>query len=82
MAIITEKETGDIVSVSQFFANKNIFITGGTGFLGTVMIEALLSTHPDVGIIYVLVRGKRGFDPQERINRMLQKPVNIILMYI
>ncbi|XP_055388049.1 putative fatty acyl-CoA reductase CG8303 isoform X2 [Condylostylus longicornis] len=79
MAIITEKEVAENqsnqISVSQFFAKKNMFITGGTGFLGTVLIEALLSAHEDVGIIYVLVRGKRGFDPQERINRMLSKPI-------
>ncbi|XP_055919574.1 putative fatty acyl-CoA reductase CG8303 [Eupeodes corollae] len=63
------------VSVGEFFAYKNVFITGGTGFLGTVLIEALLDTHPDIGIIYVLVRGKRKVDPNERITRLLQKPI-------
>uniref|UniRef100_A0A1B0G7W5 Fatty acyl-CoA reductase n=1 Tax=Glossina morsitans morsitans TaxID=37546 RepID=A0A1B0G7W5_GLOMM len=45
----------------------------GTGFLGTVLIEALLGTSPDIGTIYVLVRSKKNVDPKERIKRMLQK---------
>lgn len=64
------------ITIGDFFAHKNIFITGGTGFLGTVLVEALLSSSPDIGYIYVLVRGKHGYDPNERINRMLQKPVS------
>ncbi|XP_017466458.1 PREDICTED: putative fatty acyl-CoA reductase CG8303 [Rhagoletis zephyria] len=70
-----EKNLKNIGTVPEFFAHKNIFITGGTGFLGTVLIEELLDTHPDIGTIYVLVRGKRKFDPNERISRLLQKPI-------
>lgn len=68
------------LTIPEFFAHKNIFLTGGTGFLGTVLIEALLDTHPDIGTIYVLVRGKRKFDPTERIRRLLQKPVSVVAL--
>lgn len=73
------QSTNGISEVGEYFANKNIFITGGTGFLGTVLIESLLDSHPDIGNIYVLVRGKKRFDPNERINRLLQKPVSIYI---
>ncbi|CAD7088168.1 unnamed protein product [Hermetia illucens] len=77
MAIATEKENQDNnnTTIADFFKDKNIFITGGTGFLGTVLIEGLLSVTPDIGTIYVLVRAKHGFDAEERISRMLQKAI-------
>lgn len=71
----------EISEIGKFFANKNVFITGGTGFLGTVLIESLLSSHPDIGRIYVLVRGKKRYDPNERINRLLQKPVSLYAFF-
>ncbi|KAL9922102.1 putative fatty acyl-CoA reductase CG8303 isoform 1-T3 [Glossina fuscipes fuscipes] len=66
-------QNSDQMTIGDFFAYKNVFITGGTGFLGTVLIEALLGTSPDIGKIYVLVRSKKNIDPQERIKRILQK---------
>lgn len=74
-----DKISNDQMTIADFFAHKNIFITGGTGFLGTVLIEALLDATPDIGTIYVLVRGKKNLDPNDRIKRLLQKPVSLIL---
>lgn len=34
--------------VSEFYKNKNIFITGGTGFLGIALIEKILRASPNV----------------------------------
>lgn len=74
-----DKTSNDQMTIADFFAHKNIFITGGTGFLGTVLIEALLDATPDIGTIYVLVRGKKNLDPNDRIKRLLQKPVSLII---
>lgn len=62
-------------SIAEFYAGKNIFITGGTGFLGTVLIEALLGSTPKIGTIYLLIRDKYGSDTSERVNRLLSKQV-------
>lgn len=77
----TRQQLSTALTIPEFFAHKNIFVTGGTGFLGTVLIEALLDTHPNIGTIYVLVRGKRKFDASERIRRLLQKPVRFVALY-
>lgn len=34
--------------VEGFFSGKNIFLTGGTGFLGIALIEKILRAFPDV----------------------------------
>lgn len=34
--------------ISEFYKNKNIFLTGGTGFLGIAIIEKILRATPDV----------------------------------
>lgn len=68
--------SSESTSVANYLSGKNIFITGGTGFLGTVTIEALLSASPEIGTIYVLVRGKKGFTPESRIEQLLTKAVS------
>lgn len=63
-------------TIAEFYTGKNIFITGGTGFLGTVLIETLLSSTPKIGKIYLLIRDKYGSDTRERIKRLLSKQVS------
>lgn len=43
--------------------------------MGAVLIESILSTSPDVGNIFVLVRDKYGSSANTRIQRLLTKPV-------
>lgn len=66
----------DLPSVANFLAGKNVFITGGTGFLGTVLIERLLSATPDIGKVYVLIRDKNGHSASSRIERLMSKVVS------
>jgi len=62
-------------SVKEFFSNQNIFLTGGTGFVGIALIEKLLRTIPNVGTIYMLVRAKRGKEVTERAAELVKNPV-------
>lgn len=70
-------EAKDVMSISEFFAEKTLFVTGGTGFLGKIMIEKLLWACPSVKRIYLLTRSRRGVKPQQRIDELLQTNVSI-----
>lgn len=34
--------------MEEFYRGKNIFLTGGTGFLGIALIDKILRAFPDV----------------------------------
>lgn len=72
----------DRLSIAEFLSGKNIFITGGTGFLGTVLIERLLSSTPGIGKIYLLIRAKHGFSAESRVERLMSKVVSSLLFEI
>lgn len=59
----------NLPGVREYYANKDILVTGGTGYLGKVLIEKLLRSCPDVGRIFVLIRKKRGKTPEERLQK-------------
>ena len=64
-----------MAGVVKFFEGQNIFVTGGSGFLGKVLLEKLLRSCPDVGNIFMLVRPKKGKDPIERVKNITSLPV-------
>ena len=65
--------TQDIQSpISDYYAGRSIFVTGGTGFMGKVLLEKLLRSCPEINRIYVLIRTKKGQSPQDRLTAMLE----------
>ena len=58
-------------SIPEYYREKDVFLTGVTGFLGKVILEKLLRTCPEVRRCYVLIRPKRDKNPAERINEVL-----------
>ena len=63
--------------IQQYFYGKTIFITGGSGYMGKVLLEKLLYACYDLYTIYLLLRTKRGLGPQERLAQMWQLPVSL-----
>ena len=42
--------------VHVYLRGKTVLLTGGTGFLGKVIVERLLRCAPEIGRIYLLIR--------------------------
>ncbi|XP_050498453.1 putative fatty acyl-CoA reductase CG8306 [Diabrotica virgifera virgifera] len=63
------------VGVKDFYKNKNIFITGGTGFVGVTLLEKILRSIPDHGEIFLLMRPKKGKEISERLNEIKKNSV-------
>ncbi|KAI4470299.1 male sterility protein 2-related [Holotrichia oblita] len=61
--------------VAAWYKGKNIFVTGGTGFMGKVLVEKLLYSCSDLGTLYILMRPKKGKSSEERLKDMWALPV-------
>lgn len=59
------------MSISEFYANKNVLITGATGFVGKLLLEKLLYSCEKINKVYVLIRDKNGHSPDERANEVI-----------
>lgn len=62
--------------IKQFFIGKTVFVTGGSGFLGKVLIEKLLRSCPGLKRIYVLMRNKKNVTGGERLKKITDLEVS------
>lgn len=67
--------------ISDFFRDEQILITGGTGFVGKLLISKLLLSCPKVKKIILLVR--RGNENWEsRKNKLFNDEVRFHISYL
>ncbi|KAJ0182891.1 hypothetical protein K1T71_000867 [Dendrolimus kikuchii] len=60
--------------VQNWYKGSVVFITGGNGFLGKLLVEKLLRAC-NMKKIYILLRGKKNKTMMERLEIMLQDPI-------
>ena len=74
MSPVSIPDNMPIPTIPEFFAKKNVFLTGCTGFLGKVLLEKLIRSCPDIETIYLLMKSKHGKDPQTRFKDLINIP--------
>lgn len=75
---ILEQQSNLLSPIQQFYNGQSIFITGGTGFVGKLLIEKLLRECPGISFVYLLIRPKKGKDMHQRIEEIFDDPVKIL----
>ena len=55
--------------LDEAYKDKAVLVTGGTGFLGTALVEKMLRSLPSLGRLYLIVRPSREKSVQERFER-------------
>ncbi|WP_119066934.1 HAD-IB family hydrolase [Rubrobacter indicoceani] len=58
-------------SMREAYRGKSVLLTGGTGFLGTAMVEKILRSLPSIEKLYLLVRPSGSKSGQRRIEEDL-----------
>ncbi|OXU23344.1 hypothetical protein TSAR_015220 [Trichomalopsis sarcophagae] len=70
MTATTDLDLDSNTPLQKFYAGQNVLITGGTGFLGKLLIEKLLRSCPEVCSIYIIIRPKKGQDAYNRLDTL------------
>ena len=55
--------------LNEAYRGKNVLLTGGTGFVGTALVEKALRSLPDLGRLYLLVRPSGSKSSAERFDK-------------
>ncbi|XP_041970503.1 putative fatty acyl-CoA reductase CG5065 [Aricia agestis] len=74
MTFLEERDFSDVPTIPEYYKGKTIFITGGSGFMGKILIEKLLYSCPELDRIYLLLRNKRGMRPEDRLADIYKSP--------
>lgn len=72
---VTLEQCVDKSEIQEFYRNKTIFITGASGFVGTLVLEKLLRSCPDIKRIYILFRSTKRKHITQRLKEYFNEHV-------
>jgi fatty acyl-CoA reductase len=55
--------------LAEAYRGRSILLTGGTGFLGTALVEKILRSLPELGRLYLLIRASRDRSAAARFEK-------------
>ncbi|XP_052738718.1 fatty acyl-CoA reductase 1 [Bicyclus anynana] len=70
MSFLKDRDMDNAPSIYEYYKGKTIFITGGSGFMGKVLVEKLLYSCSELDRIYLLLRDKGGVNAEDRLAAM------------
>ncbi|XP_068621838.1 fatty acyl-CoA reductase 1 [Battus philenor] len=67
MGFLEDRDFTDVETIPEYYKGKTLFITGGSGFMGKVLLEKLLYSCTELNRIYLLLRNKRNVNSEDRL---------------
>lgn len=61
--------------IKSFYKNKNVFVTGATGYLGKVLIEKLLRDCADMGKMFIMLRASSENDAKTKFDKFKKSAI-------
>jgi fatty acyl-CoA reductase len=63
-------------NILEVFRGARVLLTGGTGFMGQVLMEKLLRTC-QIDKLYIITRPKKGMTEKERLEKIFDGYVSL-----
>ncbi|XP_013146638.1 PREDICTED: fatty acyl-CoA reductase 1-like [Papilio polytes] len=74
MGFLEDRDFSAVPQIPQYYRGKTLFITGGSGFMGKVLVEKLLYSCSELDRIYLLLRTKKNVKSEDRLQDIYSSP--------